>query len=411
MFVAIAKAPIEIKDATGKSMAIHPLFVQYLGENQEVVPVFLSKLQAYIYLKPAGFFEEYQLVTTDSVFLKPYQNLAKWSKEATIDTSKIWCQIALGILKNDTEYQLGMYDKKYSLKEIFFSGAKIEQEIADFLGDKYQIIVENNQLTDEEIVKSAEEFINSTSTTNQPSSLTSKLKQKFKTIFTKSNNKLNKTKINEKVAQLSDEDKQRIEEIAKQNLEEDLGSTYGFVLKNKDGTLYAPKETDNKHVIAVFINKLDAVIFAHGLYEKEKIKFDIAEFNGSKDTLYFKALKKQDKAGIVRFRIIYGFLGTANPFGTKWATYYEKSDVPSLLALDCTLADVENGIDLRVYFSYVHGKEERETAIAGLIKTNLTPTEELKTTAENLYTDMKANLVVVEQGSPEVFHRVIAIGI
>ncbi len=99
LYLAIAKTPMDIKTADGKTATTHPFFVQYVNDRQEMIPVFLSKLQAYIYLKPVGLLEEFQLVTTDSVFLSVYRNTANWAKETNTLISSAWCQVVRALWK------------------------------------------------------------------------------------------------------------------------------------------------------------------------------------------------------------------------------------------------------------------------------------------------------------------------
>jgi len=405
MYLAMTRTPDEIKGADGKTVTMHMLFVQYVDDNQEIVPVFLSKLHAYMYLKPAGLLEEFQLVSPDSAFLAPYRGAAKQAEKSSLSIVPGWCQIGLGIIKQENEYKLSIYGKRFSLYELFFSAEKIQQEVVAHLGDYYQIIVDNNRLSDEEIVAAAEKLINPSTEPRQSNNLITKLGHKLKTAFSKQNNH----KIEKQNTDILEEHKKEIEQIVEQNFSENVGSSYGFFLKNKDGTLYAPKEHD-KHVIAVFINKLDAVIYSMVLYKKFGSNFDIIAFKSSHDPLYFKGITNGYNANAIQFRIIYGFLGASTPFGTKWASYEKSGEVPSMLASDCPLSDIENGIDLRFYFAYVQGAQEREIAMTGLIKTNLTPMEELKVFAKNIYADMKSNLVAIEKDSSKGFHRIISVG-
>lgn len=370
MYLAITRTPHPVQSTEGKAVSMHLLFVHYLNDSQEIAPVFLSKLHAYLYLKPAGLLDEFQLVPLDSMLLDVYRHSVH---DATFPVE---CRIGIGVIKQEGAFQLAMYDKRFSMRDLFFSQSAITQELIDALGGSYHTICETNQLPDPEIIQMAEKHA--------------------------LENNINLTQ------NTSKEDPKQIEAIIDRNLDKEIGSLYGFVLTFKNGSIFLTPEQD-KPVINVFVNKLDAVVFSHMWFDKINEQLDVVSFNPNNNPHYFNFIRRQYQAGKAQFRIAYGFLGTFSPIGVKWAKKDARSDVPAILAENCSLAEVENGIDLRFYLIHVPEEDEREIALTGLLKTNLTPIEKLKSIAQKYYADMKANLVTIENDSFS-FHRIISVG-
>lgn len=186
------------------------------------------------------------------------------------------------------------------------------------------------------------------------------------------------------------------------------GSMYGFVLINKDGSFFAIDKKNSCHTILSFVNKLDALIFSLVQQEIDNTTYGIASLNSNQP--YLNLLKLGYEKGHVKFALALGFSTISTSTGFKWATHVDSPPVPSLQLINCSLAEIENGIDLAPYLKFMNNKEEQNLAIVHLIQTNHTPTPELFNSAKKWVSDMKINLVKAEADNHTLHHRLIFTG-
>ena len=336
--------------------------------NENVIPVFLSRVHAYIHLKTSGLLSEFKLVTSDNIELDTYRHICKEEKNTGKKLLLSSCRIVLGIGKQNGEQGLAFFNKVYKLHETFFDEDIIRKEVEKAFGDDaYHAIVEDDKLDENKIVELGDKVIGDA---------------------------------NLSVKASTDKNQDIEPESALQN----IGAMHVFILKDKDQAAFTIKENDGQYVLT-FVNKLDAIIFSLMRKEIDGSNYDVVAINSN--NIYFDLLRLGYQKGQIKFRVALGFSGVDTPLGVKWAKHEENTSIPSMQLMDCTLEEIENGFDLAHYLVFMANAEERELALTGIVKTNFTPTTELLNSAKKMLSDMKANTLKVNEDNSVLHHRLI----
>ncbi len=335
--------------------------------NENVIPVFLSRVHAYIHLKTSGLLREFKLVTSDNIALDTYRHICKEEKKTGKQLLSSLCRIVLGVGKQNGKQGLAFFDKAYQLHETFFDENIIRKEVEKALGDAYHTIVKDDKLDENKIVELGDEIIESANLSIKAST-----------------------------------DKNQV--IEPESALQNIGAMHVFILKDKDQSVFTIMENDGQYVLT-FVNKLDAVIFSLMRKEIDGSNYEVVAINSN--NIYFDLLRLGYQEGQIKFRVTLGFSGVDTPLGVKWAKHQENALIPSMQLMNSTLAEIENGFDLAHYLVFMANAEERELALTGIVKTNFTPTTELLSSAKRMLSDMKANTVKVNEDNPALHHRLI----
>ena len=365
-FAIERQATDQIRFANGAATA--PSFLtNSLLTDENVIPVFLSRVHAYIHLKTSGLLGEFKLVTSDNFELDTYRHICKEEKKTGKQLLPTSCRIVLGVGKQDGEQGLAFFDKAYKLYETFFDEDVIRKEIANEFGDAYLTIIENDKLDENKIVELGDKIIGAGNLSVNTSA-------------------------------------DKNQDIEPESAFHNIGAMHVFILKDKDQSAFTIMENDDRYILT-FVNKLDAVIFSLMQKEVDNSSYEVVAINSNK--INFDLLKLEYQKGQIKFRVALGFSGIDTPLGVKWAKHKENTPVPSMQLINCTLAEIENGFDLADYLVFMVSAEERELALTGIAKTNFTPTAELLSSAQKMLSDMKTNTVMVNEDNPALHHRLI----
>lgn len=380
-FLVEIQATCELYDKSGKPTIVPALRTAEFSAGQEAVPVFLSKRHAYLYMKSNKLDQEFKLASTNDYTMAYYRNIAEAAKEKAP-----WqFMIVIALAQQAKLLDIRLWDKAVSLYDLFFNEQAIRQELAEIFGDHYQSIVDDEQLSDEEIIKKSDQFLATLNPTS--SNLLSTLYNKVKTII------------------INNKDSKKID-ITAQEEKNLFDVEYGhlYILKAPDNSFYSHLQ-DSRHKILLFVNKLDALIFT--LIEKEISGDSYEVVNFTNDTILKSHFKRGYEQGQCVFNVCLGFMGIRTPLGPKWATENETLRGAGLLAAEYPLTEIENGFDLKDYFAYVVDDKERKTSLIGLVNTNHTATNTLMDGAKKFFADMKANIVHIAKDEPLVYPRLL----
>lgn len=371
-YIAVEKqATLEIRTDKNKTIMAPAFMTGNLPEGGEFIPVFLSRLHAYVYLKPLRLFHEFKVVPINSAELSTYRIICDEEKRLNKNLYPISCRLVLGIGVEDKEPRLGYFNKSYNLSDIFLDKESLLNEVCDAIGSRdYQVIINEDKLNDHEIVIKGDNII-----------------QKLGVVI-KESNSITETSTNQTPSQ------------------QDFDSMYGYILVDKNFGMYGRKENGIDYIFA-FINKLDAAIFATFHKEQSSIECEPVSL---KDKTLIKILKLGQVGGHVKFKLVLGFLGAVTSVGNSWAKYAEDQVSPALSLVNCDFDQVENGFDLSTYFKDIYGEKETDQAITGLIMTNLASKESLVNAAKKFIADMKSNIITVSENDPQIYPRLIFLG-
>lgn len=381
-FVIECQATSWGRSVDGKKEVILPSFsITYLPNNQEIVPIFLTRLHAYIYLKAANSLNEFKIVSIENLELNVYRNIFK--EEANKNSFPYEFKLVVGFSSKDTQCHTVFFNKSFQAYEIFAKVCNLENEIAAMLGKElYNNISNTDKTNDNDIMEIGNEIIDITVPKKK---YASKVISTIKNIFYKESNKP--------------------ETEYKPHQDVNLGTMRLFILKHADGSAYAPPGKDGYPSILLFVNKLDATIFLLMLKQRDYVNYEIVAFNS--DQYYFSKLKNYYEAGAIKLAVVLGFLAFYSPLGNKWAKTDDSMQTPAMSIVPCTWEEIKNGYDLAIYLNYIQGEQELKRAIEGIINTNLTSTSHLIEIAKKTVEDMQTNIVVIDENNPYLYPRLM----
>lgn len=389
------QATNEIYDPLGRPRIVPSLCLSTnTVDNKEFIPVFLSKRQAYLYMKSNQLGHEFKIVSTEDYDVEFYRNATQASQD-----NKLWlCMMVIDLAQKGQKLDIMCWQNTVSLYNVFFNEATLRQELSEILGKYYQLFGEDEQLSDDEIIQSSEPILSGLRTPADPqSNFVTTLYRRFKTAVIGSMNQTVDSK--EPVQQKTLEERFR---EAQQSF--NVGRGHLFILKKTD-TDYHSRKDQKVDKIPLFVNKLDALIYALILKEVTGESYDAVNFtaNSSIKNIFKPGYQK----GACEFNVVFGFMANHTPFGPKWAKQNKASPVADMMSFLYTLEAIENGFDLEPYFTYTLEPKEREISLIGLVNTNHTPTETLLPTAKRMLADMKINLVQLNENDPAPYHRMV----
>src|SRR5262245_44802240 len=213
-YIAIERqATTEIRFSNNKTVITHALLLNYLPNGEGFIPLFLSRLHAYIYLKPTGLLKEFKLVPTNSIELGIYQDICQSEQETGQTLFPHTCRMIFGVTKDRNKKScLLYYSKAYPLSVAFFSEEDTRKELRSQLGKAYDLAVDSDDGSETKITQQGDKLI-----------------KKMKLVISDSENR-----------HLSDN----------APLPENIGKMYGFVLVDKNWTMYAVPGQPTQCVLA-----------------------------------------------------------------------------------------------------------------------------------------------------------------
>lgn len=384
-FIIERQATAEIK---AKNVdIIVPCFITTLMEDgREVIPVFLSRLHAHMYLASIKKLDEFQVVDINNMGLSGYISVYTELKSKTDEFFKYEFYIVTSLHKVKKSLGLAFLRKQYKGYELFCNTESVEKETLSLIPEELRKIIQRtNKLSDDKIIAQTQAYLASSKT----------ISDKSQELFTKIKNKLFPKRYNP-----AEHDKGEDIEVGKMRV---------FMLIDKAGNTYSSMQ-EGKPVICFFVNKLDATITS--LIEQQKDKKNIFRiFQVEEDNVYFKLLKKIYEKGKIEFAISYGFMCINDGVAPKWGSTIKDQSIPNMVVPCCEPQDIENGYDLTDYLCYMEGEKEREIALSGLINTNLATEENLTNIAKKTLLDMKANTVFVPKDKlDKIYPRLVFVG-
>ncbi|MFU8797322.1 MAG: hypothetical protein ACNA7Y_01300 [Gammaproteobacteria bacterium] len=346
-----------------QGMTVPAFYIIYLSDEKPVIPVFLSRVHAYGYIKSNDLNKEFKLVSIDDFSLETYRDICKQGQGSALYP----CHLVMGLA---AQQQFMFFNQEVSLKEIFYDRQQIENTLATTVGELYATIRSDDAAVSEQAI--FDEAV-------KPSFLKS-----IKDFF------------NPKTQQ-------------KENLPRNIGQGHLFLVKGSNMDFSCMYDGKYKNVL-LFVNKMDAVIYSLIEREKEKSAITYEAVNITQDEKLMNFLKMGYSSGSVKVSVVYGFLGVRSPLGAKWAKDELASPYPFLKAVQFPLEDIENGFNLDDYFYYITENKELEEAIISLMNTNMTASADLLNSATKILGDMKTNSIVVSKEDPSTYHRMVFVG-
>ena len=388
-----ASQQVEVVDENDKvsgKVSVPGIFSSTLNDN-DILPVFISKCHAYIYLKKLNMEKEFKVVAVNGIELDHYKVICENSREVgkKIELS-VPIRIVISPVEKDNKIEFLYLNKLYELPDILLDWQARIEEVKDAVKDSYQSLVASNQWDDEKITKFSDELFAS----QQPSKgMISTLTQHIKKMFSKS----------EPTTQADDFDYNHL----KENLSKNLGSTYVYILRDKKGNLYTSIQ-DGCRYLPVFVNKLDAVITS--LFCKELGDYFEPIYLHS-DKRYLTALRQQSKEGKVKFQVIFGYAMKMMPLGQKWVSFNPDSlRGPSMISFQYPIENIENGFDIADYLAHFDSDQDRDMAMYHLAETNLSSQEKLINVAAKIIPDMKTNIMYAAMNDKGIAPRMVFAG-
>lgn len=227
MYFAIERQPTgKIHTTANKHIVAPCFFTAKLATGEEFVPVFLSKLHGYVFIQQQNNTNDFHLVRSENICIDVYREICK--EEILRKKTMIpWpCMIVTALQKQEEKHALVLYEKKLLMQEIFFEEENIKKKLHIELNDMYLNALNHESLTDEQLIVLANKAMRTENKNIRKSPL---------------------LKIAEKISHVLPK-KQQKTESQKETEEKEVGAMHVFLLKQKDGSLFATEEDGKTYI-------------------------------------------------------------------------------------------------------------------------------------------------------------------
>ncbi|MFU8797128.1 MAG: hypothetical protein ACNA7Y_00250 [Gammaproteobacteria bacterium] len=360
MYVLIEHQPT----FTIQGVTVPAFYTVYPSDEKPFIPVFLSRIPAYEYIKTNALNKEFKLVSVDDFSLDTFRDICEQGEGSALYP----CRLVMGLNK---QQKFMCFNKEVSLNDIFYHREGIESTLTTAFGDLYASIKSEDAAVSEQALFEG---------AKKPSSF----KAFFKSLFKPKTPQKEQSPVN-------------------------VGQGHLFVVISSDSTFCCVDEGKYKNIL-LFANKMDAVIYSLIQQKQEKSRITYEAVKLTQNQKLMDLLKFGYKSGSITVSVVYGFLGVPTTLGGKWAKPNSASLYPSIKAVKFPLEEIENGFNLDDYFYYVTEKKELEEAIVALVNTNSTASSDLVGRATQIMGDMKTNSIVVSNEDPRTYHRMVFVG-